>query len=106
MATVSTSEKDAPRNDRHTIVGLVVSDKTSKMRVVSVVRLTRHPRYEKVIRKRARFYVHDEKNESHAGDVVEIMGSRPLSRLKRWRLVRIVTAGARVAEKTTEGAKG
>ncbi|HBL15690.1 MAG: 30S ribosomal protein S17 [Elusimicrobia bacterium GWA2_69_24] len=106
MATVSTSEKAAPRNDRHVIVGLVVSDKAAKTRVVSVIRSTRHARYEKVIRKRVKFYVHDEKNESHTGDTVEIMGSRPLSRLKRWRLVRVVKAGVRIASDVTEGAQG
>lgn len=90
------------RNDRHLFRGVVVSDKADKTRVVSVQRTTRHTRYEKVIRRRSKFYVHDEKNESHVGDLVEVMGTRPLSKLKRWRLVRIVKAAPKVVQMTAE----
>jgi len=89
MATVSSKERPA-RGRRHSFTGVVISDKANKTRVVSVARLTKHPRYEKVVRRRSKFHVHDEKNESHAGDLVEITSTRPLSKLKRWRLVRIV----------------
>jgi small subunit ribosomal protein S17 len=61
-----------------------------KTRRVEVERLVQHPRYGKYIKRRTICYVHDEQNESHLGDLVEIIESRPLSRLKRWRLVRIV----------------
>ncbi|MDE2293459.1 MAG: 30S ribosomal protein S17 [Elusimicrobia bacterium] len=85
------SENQTPeRARRHQFTGVVLSDKADKTRVVMVERLDRHPRYGKTIRKRSKFYVHDEKNESHAGDRVTIMGTRPLSKLKRWRLVRVV----------------
>jgi len=84
-------KKETPeRGRRHLFHGTVVSDKADKTRVVLVERVVRHALYEKIQRKRSKFYVHDERNESHAGDFVEITGTRPLSKLKRWRLVRIV----------------
>lgn len=95
MATVS--EANETRNRRRVIEGVVVSDKMDKTRVVDVERRVRHPFYEKIMTKHSKFYVHDEGNESHAGDLVEIMSMRPLSRLKRWRLVRIVKAAPRTA---------
>ena len=95
MATVS--EATETRNRRRVIEGVVVSDKMDKTRVVDVERRVRHPFYEKIMTKHSKFYVHDEGNESHAGDLVEIMSIRPLSRLKRWRLVRVVKAAPRVA---------
>jgi small subunit ribosomal protein S17 len=58
----------------------------------------RHPFYEKVARKSSRFSAHDETNQSHQGDLVEIMGSRPLSRTKRWRVVRVIKAAPRRVE--------
>jgi small subunit ribosomal protein S17 len=91
MTAVSDNKK-TERNARHQFQGVVVSDKTSKTRVVSVPRLVKHPKYEKVVRRRSKFYVHDEKNASKMGDLVEIMATRPISKLKRWRLVRVVKA--------------
>ena len=95
MTTVSTKSKTA-RSKRHTFQGTVLSDKADKTRVVAVQRLVRHRRYEKIVRRRSKFYVHDAKNESRKGDLVEIMGTRPLSKLKRWRLVRVVKAAPRM----------
>lgn len=89
MTTASAKETPA-RATRHNLTGVVLSDKADKTRVVLVEWLDRHPRYDKTVRKRSKFYAHDEKNESHTGDKVEIMGTRPLSKLKRWRVVRIV----------------
>ena len=79
------------RGRRRLAVGVVVSDKMSKTRRVELPRLEKHPRYGKYIKRRTICYVHDETNESHVGDKVEIAESRPMSKLKRWRLVRIVT---------------
>ena len=79
------------RGKRRVEVGVVTSDKMSKTRRVEIPRLVKHPRYGKYIRRRTICHVHDEKNESHAGDTVEIMETRPLSKTKHWRLVRIVT---------------
>jgi small subunit ribosomal protein S17 len=73
-----------------TRVGLVVSDKMSKTRVVAVQRSFRHPRYERVIKRTARFKAHDEQNEAHVGDRVLIVETRPLSRDKRWRIKEIL----------------
>lgn len=80
-------------------IGIVVSDKASKTRRVEIPRLVKHPKYGKYMRRRTICHVHDENNESHLGDVVEIIESRPLSRLKRWALVRIVER-ARMADPT------
>lgn len=72
-------------------VGVVTSDKTSKTRRVEIPRLVKHAKYGKYLRRRTICYAHDENNESHVGDTVEIVESRPMSRLKRWQLVRVVT---------------
>jgi small subunit ribosomal protein S17 len=60
---------------------------------VEIPRLVKHPRYGKYVRRKTICYVHDENNESQIGDLVEIVESRPLSRLKRWALVRVVEKG-------------
>jgi small subunit ribosomal protein S17 len=70
--------------------GVVVSDKMDKTRVVVVSWSTMHPRYHKVLRRSSRFHAHDEKNESHAGDRVQIVETRPMSKLKRWRIAQIL----------------
>ena len=98
------------RGKRKVFVGVVVSDKMDKTVVVAVDRLVRHPLYKKVIRKTSKFYAHDENNECRVGDIVEIMETRPLSKLKRWRVVRIIqrakvplpVAREEVAEETEE----
>jgi small subunit ribosomal protein S17 len=78
------------RGSRRTAVGVVTRDKMDKTRRVEIPRLVKHPRYGKYIKRRTICYVHDETNESHMGDTVEIMEARPMSKLKCWRLVRIV----------------
>ena len=85
------------RAHRKTFEGVVVSDRMDKTRVVRVARLVRHPFYEKVMKKSSKFSVHDEDNTSRQGDLVEIMSTRPLSKTKRWRLVRVVKAAPRIA---------
>jgi len=80
---------------RHEI-GVVMSDKAAKTRRVEIPRLVKHPRYKKYVRRRTVCYVHDENEESHQGDVVEIVESRPRSRLKRWELVRVVEKSRQV----------
>ncbi|MBS0622893.1 MAG: 30S ribosomal protein S17 [Verrucomicrobia bacterium] len=67
--------------------GVVVSNKMDKTLVVRVDRTLRHPQYDKVITCAKKYYAHDENNTYHAGDKVEIMETRPLSKLKRWRVV-------------------
>jgi small subunit ribosomal protein S17 len=71
-------------------VGLVVSDKMNKTRVVVVERSFRHPQYERVVKRSTRFKAHDERNEAHVGDRVLIVETRPLSKDKRWRIKEIL----------------
>jgi small subunit ribosomal protein S17 len=95
-STASTQTKPA-RTHRKTEIGVVASDKMNKTRRVVVERLIPHPKYGKMMRRRTVCHMHDEANETHRGDLVEIMETRPLSKLKRWRLVRIVRKGAQQA---------
>lgn len=71
-------------------IGRVVSDRMQKTIVVVEDRLILHPRYRKYVRRRTRYYVHDERQQARVGDIVRIQETRPLSRLKRWRLVEII----------------
>jgi small subunit ribosomal protein S17 len=73
-----------------TRIGVVISDKMDKTRVVSVERLVQHTRYKKYIRRRQKFKAHDAGNESHVGDKVLIVETRPMSRDKRWKIRTIV----------------
>ena len=78
------------RGNRKIKTGKVVSDKMDKSRVILVESYIRHKLYGKFVRKSKKFMVHDEANESHIGDTITIMETRPLSRNKRWRLMEIV----------------
>ena len=78
------------RNLRKTRVGTVVSDKMDKTIVVAIEDRVWHPLYKKIVKKTVKFKAHDENNECGIGDRVEIMETRPLSKDKNWRLVRIV----------------
>lgn len=69
-------------------VGMIVSDKPQKTVVVKITNYVKHPLYKKYIKQITRVYVHDEKNEYKAGEKVMIEATRPLSKLKRWRVVR------------------
>jgi len=82
------------RQARKVREGVVVSDKMDKTRVVVVSWNTTHARYKKVLRRSTRFHAHDEKNESHAGDKVQIVETRPMSKLKRWRISQILEKSA------------
>jgi small subunit ribosomal protein S17 len=78
------------RNDRKVRQGVVVSDVQDKTIVVRVQRTTTHPLYGKTIRVSKKYHVHDEANDAKVGDTVRIVETRPLSKLKRWRLAEIV----------------
>jgi small subunit ribosomal protein S17 len=80
----------AERNERKTQVGRVVSDKMDKTIVVAVETYKKHDLYHKRIKYTKKFKAHDENNEAKIGDVVEIMETRPLSKDKRFRLVKVV----------------
>ncbi|PLV55644.1 30S ribosomal protein S17 [Thermotoga sp. SG1] len=75
---------------RKRMIGVVVSDKMDKTVVVAVEKHVQHPLYKKYIKRTKKYHAHDEKNECKVGDVVEIEETRPLSRTKRWRVVRII----------------
>jgi len=104
---------------KRTSIGVVTRDKTTQTRRVEIPRLVRHAKYGKFVKRRTVCYAHDERNESHLGDTVEIIESRPLSKLKRWELVKVVkkapsrtlshlegaVAGADAAELATGTAK-
>ena len=82
---------------RSTKIGQVVSTKMSKTIVVEVIMKKAHPLYRRVIAKNRKFYAHDETNSARVGDYVEIEETRPLSRLKRWRLKNIIQRAKLVA---------
>jgi small subunit ribosomal protein S17 len=93
-------------------VGVVTSDRMAKTRVVEIARLVKHPKYGKFTRAKTKCYVHDESEQAGLGDTVEIVESRPYSKLKRWELVRVVEksravdlAALKSAEKKGEGAE-
>lgn len=81
---------ETPRNMRKQRIGVVTSNKMTKSIVVSVERQVKHPMYGKFVKKTKKFMAHDENNECKVGDVVRIMETRPLSKLKCWRLVDII----------------
>jgi small subunit ribosomal protein S17 len=86
--------KTPQRLVRKTRTATVVSDSQEKTLVCRVERQAAHPVFRKVVKSSKKYYVHDENNEARVGDVVEIMETRPLSKLKRWRLVSIVRRAA------------
>jgi small subunit ribosomal protein S17 len=94
MSEIQSTPTDAPevadRNRRKVREGQVVSAGMNKTIVVTVVERTRHARYSKTIQQTQRLYAHDEANDAKVGDRVRVMETRPLSKLKRWRLVEVV----------------
>src|ERR1700680_2735575 len=82
------------RGERTVLTGKVTSAKMAKTIVVEVQRLVQHPKYRRVVRISKKFYAHDENNQAKPGDTVRIVSSRPLSKLKRWRLKEVLTRAA------------
>ena len=78
------------------LTGRVKSDKMTKTRVVEIARLVKHPKYKKFYRDRTTCYVHDENNESGEGDTVQIIEAAPMSKKKRWKLVKIIEKSSEV----------
>ena len=78
---------------KKSLVGVVTSAKAAKTLTVLVERLVQHPKYNKYIRRETVVYAHDEKREAHEGDQVEVIETRPLSKNKCWRLLRVVRSG-------------
>jgi small subunit ribosomal protein S17 len=91
MSEVTTETSAASdRNLRKSRVGQVVSNKMAKTAVVETITRVPHAKFGKITKQVKRFYAHDEKNEAQVGDTVRIMETRPLSKLKRWRLVEVI----------------
>jgi small subunit ribosomal protein S17 len=88
--TEQTTTESTERGNRKTRVGTVVSNKMDKTVIVAVARRVAHPLYSKQLARTKKYYVHDEENAAREGDVVKIAETRPLSKLKRWRIVEIV----------------
>jgi len=91
----TTIQVESERGVRKTRTGVVMSSKMAKTIVVRVSRRTVHPKYRKVLTRWKHYYAHDENNEAKAGDRVEIVETRPLSKLKRWRLKTILQQAAK-----------
>jgi small subunit ribosomal protein S17 len=89
---------------RKEVIGMVVSNRMQKTIVVQVVRQKGHGFYGRVISKAKKFYAHDEKNLAHVGDFVRLEETRPLSKLKRWRLKEVIRKAAMAPEVLTEAA--
>jgi small subunit ribosomal protein S17 len=89
-----TANQSSGRGERMALTGTVTSAKMQKTIVVEVQRLVQHPKYRRVVRISKKFYAHDEKRDAKQGDTVRIVASRPLSRLKRWRLEAVLTRKA------------
>jgi small subunit ribosomal protein S17 len=98
MATEATSEvaKAPERHQRQELTGVVTSAKMEKTIVVKVTRLVQHKLYTRVMRLTKKFYAHDEKREARLGDTVRIVETRPMSKLKRWRLAEVLRRSTRV----------
>ncbi len=90
MTETITEESVEQRGRRKVRLGIVTSDKMQKTIVVTVTNLIRHPLYGKIVKQTKKFKAHDEAGEAHVGDTVEIAETRPLSKDKNWRLLRIV----------------
>jgi small subunit ribosomal protein S17 len=98
MANDTAAATAAPqRGARQELVGVVTSSKMQKTIVVKVTRTVQHPLYQRVVRKGKKYYAHDESGDARVGDTVRIVSTRPLSRLKRWRLKEVLARATRVA---------
>jgi small subunit ribosomal protein S17 len=93
----ATQESRAERGVRQELTGIVTSTKMQKTIVVKVTRAVQHPLYHRVVRHTKKYYAHDETGEAKVGDTVQIASTRPLSKLKRWRLKEVVQRSTRVA---------
>lgn len=88
--TAAAESAEEKRNLRKTRVGQVISNKMAKTAVVQTVARVPHAKFGKIVKQTKKFYAHDEENKAQVGDIVKIMETRPLSKLKRWRIVEVV----------------
>jgi len=92
--TAGAAQTAQERGNRRVEVGIVISDARNKTRTVEVKRQVKHARYGKYMFRSTKLHVHDEQNEAKKGDLVEVVETRPLSKQKRWRLIRVVERAA------------
>ncbi|MEO6846472.1 MAG: 30S ribosomal protein S17 [Chthoniobacterales bacterium] len=90
MSEETTTVENTRKAIHKTRVGEVVSDGMDKTIVVKTIRRVPHPKFGKIVKRSKKFYAHDEKNEAKVGDKVSIIETRPLSKLKRWKLVEVI----------------
>jgi small subunit ribosomal protein S17 len=95
MATEAVAAPAPARHERQEVTGVVTSAKMEKTIIVKVTRMVQHKLYHRVIRVSKKFYAHDEERKARQGDTVRIVETRPLSKLKRWRLAEVVTRSTR-----------
>ena len=88
--TTETNESGEARNARKTREGVVVSNKMNQTAVVAIVERVRHPKYAKFLNRTTKLYAHDENNDVKVGDRVRVAETRPMSKLKRWRIVEVL----------------
>jgi len=88
------AKSEDTRHEHQILTGRVTSAKMEKTIVVEVLRLVQHPKYRRVVRISKKFYAHDEKRQAKPGDTVRIVASRPISKLKRWRLKEVLQRNA------------
>src|SRR5438094_2230667 len=102
MAEATTQDT---RGSRRGILGTVTSTKMDKTAVITVIRRVRDRRFHKFVTRRVKYKAHDEKNAAKVGDVVEIIEARPMSRTKRWRILRTLSHNAELPTTAAEGAE-
>ena len=95
MVSETAAAPAAARHERQEVTGVVTSAKMEKTIIVKVTRMVQHKLYHRVIRVSKKFYAHDEERKARQGDTVRIVETRPLSKLKRWRLAEVVTRSKR-----------
>ena len=100
---MSPATEQDQRGSRRTILGTVTSTKMDKTAVITVIRRVRDRRFHKFVTRRVKYKAHDEKNAAKVGDLVEIVEARPMSRTKRWRILRTISHGVELPTAPTQG---
>ena len=100
---MSPATEQDQRGSRRAILGTVTSTKMDKTAVITVIRRVRDRRFHKFVTRRVKYKAHDEKNAAKVGDLVEIIEARPMSRTKRWRILRTISHNAEIPTTPTEG---
>src|ERR1043165_1856018 len=103
MSEATTQKSEDNRGSRRAILGTVTSTKMDKTAVITVIRRVRDRRFHKFVTRRVKYKAHDEKNAAKVGDLVEIIEARPMSRTKRWRILRTISHNAELPPEAGAG---